>query len=175
MTPTLTEIHQRSVAFRAEIVRRAALVVQKEDHRYFIPNTPYGVPKLHPEPPKPSRNEEPAYWHCMWFYDLVFGQRRTPAEGPSVRRIQSVVAEAYGFSMVEFLADRRTMPLVLARQIAMHLAKRMTGRSLPEIGRRFGGRDHTTVIYAVNKIDRMLAGDTEFSDRVHALKLAILA
>jgi chromosomal replication initiator protein len=59
---------------------------------------------------------------------------------------------------------------VRPRQVAMYLAKTMTLRSLPEIGRRFGGRDHTTVLHAVRKIEGLVGKDTALSEEVESLK-----
>ena len=59
------------------------------------------------------------------------------------------------------LSQRRSRPLARPRQLAMYLAKKMTTRSLPEIGRRFANRDHTTVIHAVKTIDRLFKIDNE--------------
>jgi chromosomal replication initiator protein len=60
--------------------------------------------------------------------------------------------------------------VVRPRQIAMYLAKTLTLRSLPEIGRRFGGRDHTTVLHAVRKIENLVGNDTTTADEVELLK-----
>ena len=60
--------------------------------------------------------------------------------------------------------------MVRPRQVAMYLAKTLTLRSLPEIGRRFGGRDHTTVLHAVRKIEGLVARDTALSEEVESLK-----
>jgi chromosomal replication initiator protein len=64
----------------------------------------------------------------------------------------------------------RTANVVRPRQIAMYLAKTLTLRSLPEIGRRFGGRDHTTVLHAVRKIENLVGNDTTTADEVELLK-----
>jgi chromosomal replication initiator protein len=68
------------------------------------------------------------------------------------------------------LSSRRTANVVRPRQIAMYLAKTLTLRSLPEIGRRFGGRDHTTVLHAVRKIETLVGKDTTTADEVELLK-----
>nr|WP_283815053.1 MULTISPECIES: helix-turn-helix domain-containing protein [unclassified Bradyrhizobium] len=71
----------------------------------------------------------------------------------TVRDIQIAVCDRLGVTMAEFLGERRHGPIAHARQIAMYLAKVLTGRSLPEIGRRFE-RDHTTIMHGVRKIHR---------------------
>lgn len=75
------------------------------------------------------------------------------AQRVKVDDIQLAVARHFNVSRLDLVSQRRTTALVKPRQIAMHLAKTMTPRSLPEIGRRFGDRDHTTVLYAVRKIE----------------------
>ena len=71
---------------------------------------------------------------------------------------------------VHRVVERRTAAVVRPRQIAMYLSKVLTLRSLPEIGRRFGGRDHTTVLHAVRKIEKQLHDDHTLSDEVELLK-----
>ena len=71
---------------------------------------------------------------------------------PRVADIRKVVAEIAGVEDNDLLSGRRTRAVVRPRQVAMYIAKTVTSRSLPEIGRRFGGRDHTTVLHAVRKV-----------------------
>src|SRR5271168_1149528 len=87
-----------------------------------------------------------------------------------IEDIQRVVARQYNVSRSELLSSRRTANVVRPRQVAMYLAKTLTLRSLPEIGRRFGGRDHTTVLHAVRKIEALVAKDTALSEEVESLK-----
>ena len=68
------------------------------------------------------------------------------------------------------MSARRTANVVRPRQVAMYLSKVMTLRSLPEIGRRFGGRDHTTVLHAVRKIEGLTGSDEALREDVRALK-----
>jgi chromosomal replication initiator protein len=87
-----------------------------------------------------------------------------------IEDIQRVVARQYNVSRSDLLSSRRTANVVRPRQVAMYLAKTLTLRSLPEIGRRFGGRDHTTVLHAVRKIEHLIGSDTSLADEVDALK-----
>jgi len=87
-----------------------------------------------------------------------------------IEDIQRVVARQYSVSRSDLLSSRRTANVVRPRQVAMYLAKTLTLRSLPEIGRRFGGRDHTTVLHAVRKIEALVAKDTSLSEEVESLK-----
>lgn len=90
-----------------------------------------------------------------------------------IEDIQRVVARHYNVSKADLLSSRRTRTIVRPRQIAMYLAKVLTPRSLPEIGRRFGGRDHTTVLHAVRKIEGMIEGDKTLAEEIELLKRLI--
>ena len=102
--------------------------------------------------------------------DLI-GQREP--RRVKIEDIQRVVARHYNVSKADLLSSRRTRTIVRPRQIAMYLAKVLTPRSLPEIGRRFGGRDHTTVLHAVRKIEGLIQGDMTLADEIDLLKRMI--
>jgi chromosomal replication initiator protein len=87
-----------------------------------------------------------------------------------IEDIQRVVARQYNVSRSDLLSSRRTANVVRPRQIAMYLAKTLTLRSLPEIGRRFGGRDHTTVLHAVRKIENLVGNDNVLAEEIEILK-----
>jgi chromosomal replication initiator protein len=87
-----------------------------------------------------------------------------------IEEIQRVVARQYNVSRADLLSSRRTANVVRPRQVAMYLAKQLTLRSLPEIGRRFGGRDHTTVLHAVRKIENLVSTDTALAEEIELLK-----
>ena len=87
-----------------------------------------------------------------------------------IEDIQKLVASHYNISRADILSSRRTANVVRPRQIAMYLSKVLTLRSLPEIGRRFGGRDHTTVLHAVRKIEELAAKDKGLAEVIELLK-----
>ncbi len=87
-----------------------------------------------------------------------------------IEEIQRIVARQYNVSRADLLSSRRTANVVRPRQVAMYLAKTLTLRSLPEIGRRFGGRDHTTVLHAVRKIEGLVGNDAMLADEIEVLK-----
>ncbi|MFZ4111528.1 MAG: helix-turn-helix domain-containing protein, partial [Polymorphobacter sp.] len=90
----------------------------------------------------------------------------------TIDEIQRKVAEYYALKMADLLSARRAREVARPRQVAMYLAKKLTPRSLPEIGRRFGGRDHTTVMHAVKRIEELRAADSELNnDVVHLARL----
>ncbi len=84
-------------------------------------------------------------------------------------RIVTTVAERYGIKPEAMLGQRRTQAVALPRQVAMYLLRQLTDLSLAEIGRIFEGRDHTTVLYACDKIGRRINGDESFSEKINAL------
>ncbi|MCT8268309.1 chromosomal replication initiator protein DnaA [Afifella sp. JA880] len=87
-----------------------------------------------------------------------------------IEDIQKIVARHYNVSRQDLVSARRTRTVVRPRQIAMYLAKTMTPRSFPEIGKRFGGRDHTTVLHAVRKIEGLVGADQKLSDEIELLR-----
>ena len=92
----------------------------------------------------------------------------------TVDKIQNVVSNYFNIALSEMLSQRRSRPLARPRQIAMYLAKKMTARSLPEIGRRFANRDHTTVIHAVKTITRLSEQDDEMKKNINQIKNLLL-
>jgi chromosomal replication initiation ATPase DnaA len=92
---------------------------------------------------------------------------------PSIRKIIVAVAQDYGIAPIDMMSHRRTYDVVLPRQVAMYIAKTTTLRSLPDIGRQFGGKDHTTVLSAVRKIARLIAVDPELASKVEALRASV--
>lgn len=91
-----------------------------------------------------------------------------------IEDIQKIVAHQFNVSRNDLLSNRRTRVIVRPRQIAMYLSKIMTPRSLPEIGRRFGGRDHTTVLHAVRKVEELCSQDQKMARELELLKRMIL-
>ena len=107
---------------------------------------------------------------CKNILKDVFNQTRVI----TVDKIQNTVSNFYNISLNEMLSQRRSRPLARPRQIAMYLAKKMTTRSLPEIGRRFANRDHTTVIHAVKTITRLSEQDDEMKKNINQIKSLLL-
>ncbi len=92
----------------------------------------------------------------------------------TVDKIQNIVSNYFNIGLADMLSQRRSRPLARPRQIAMYLAKKMTSRSLPEIGRRFANRDHTTVIHAVKTITRLSEQDDEMKKNISQIKSLLL-
>ncbi len=93
----------------------------------------------------------------------------------SVEEIQRKVAEHYHIRLADLVGPKRLRSFARPRQVAMYLAKTMTSRSLPDIGRRFGGRDHTTIIHGVRKIEELMGTDSQIADDLEILRRALEA
>lgn len=91
----------------------------------------------------------------------------------TVDRIQQAVGEKYEVKLEDFIAKKRTKSIAFPRQIAMYLSRELTDYSLPKIGEEFGGRDHTTVIHAHEKVSKLLEKDTELDKEIEQLKETI--
>ena len=88
----------------------------------------------------------------------------------TIEEIQKAVVRHYSIRMADMTSARRSLAIARPRQMAMYLAKQLTPRTLPEIGKRFGGRDHTTVMHALRQIERLTAEDRTIADDLEALK-----
>jgi chromosomal replication initiator protein len=88
----------------------------------------------------------------------------------TIEEIQKRVAEHYNIRLTDMSSPRRARNVARPRQVAMYLAKQLTSRSLPEIGRRFGGRDHTTVMHAVSRVAELMQQDSAFAEDVELLR-----
>ena len=93
----------------------------------------------------------------------------------TIDKIQTITSNFFSISLSDMLSPRRSRPLARPRQIAMYLAKKLTPRSLPEIGRKFSNRDHTTVIHAVKTIEKLSEQNDEIKKNVEELKSLILS
>ena len=87
----------------------------------------------------------------------------------TIETIQKKVAEHFQIRLADMTSKRRPNNIAIPRQIAMYLSKQLTQRSLPDIGRKLGGRDHTTVMHAVKKVDELRAADRHFDEDVNML------
>jgi chromosomal replication initiator protein len=88
----------------------------------------------------------------------------------TIEEIQKRVAEHFNIKVSDMHSARRSRGVARPRQVAMYLSKLLTPRSLPEIGRKFGGRDHTTVMHAVRRVEELRASDSSFAEDVELLR-----
>jgi len=144
-----------------EVIAHAREVIAKR-RQNLAPNLPSPIkikpPKVYvkksPKPAEIARQDDPI------LPALAF---------PRIIEIQKVCCKYFGIWQIDLLSSRRTGSLVYARHVAMYLAKTLTLHSYPEIGRRFGGRDHTTILHAFRKIERSIPNNTILSGQIETL------
>lgn len=110
----------------------------------------------------------------------LYPGRRAPGAGraatvPTVERVQDATCELFGLTREELLSDTRSQRITWPRQVAMYLARELTGRSLPAIAAAFGGRNHTTVMHACKRTAERVAADPDVSETVRTLSERIHA
>ncbi|GAA0598322.1 chromosomal replication initiator protein DnaA [Craurococcus roseus] len=103
-------------------------------------------------------------------HEVLHDLLRAHEKRVSIEDIQKRVAEHYNIRLTDMSSARRARSVARPRQVAMYLAKHLTQRSLPEIGRRFGNRDHTTVMHAVSRVAELMAEDAAFAEDVSLLR-----
>ena len=105
--------------------------------------------------------------------DTLSDSRYTAGQRLTVDRIQRAVCDEFRLSLTDMVSKRRARAVARPRQVAMYLSKKMTKRSLPDIGRRFGGRDHTTVMHAVKRIDALRLEDAAFNTQIETVEAVL--
>lgn len=141
--------------FRSRVGSRKLLVLLHEFHGEVLAE----IEDLPPQPLPPIPNEAIAVASEIAFPDWV----------NIVTRIKSAVCKEFNISAVDLVSQRRAPKFVLPRQVGIFLCRKITTRSLPEIARRFGGRDHSTALHAVRKIEQRIETDAALLARVTML------
>ena len=174
----VTEINSHDRDLRLKILERRVQEKRAQDPSFEIPRDV--IELLADKLTESGRELEGAVTrlYATWQYtqtritfDLVETTIRDLVNGIEPRRIKiedilRLVSRHYGVSKSDILSPRRHRSVVWPRQIGMYLSKQLTTRSLPEIGRRFGDRDHTTVLHAIRKIEGDINGDTRLKDEI---------
>jgi chromosomal replication initiation ATPase DnaA len=156
-------LHQARKARLQRIAARA--VVQAEMERESV------RPAL-PAAPRHRRDRDYERAWAREILGLVEAPDR-PARRPRVEDIQRLVAQHLGLRPGDIVGSQRSRPAHRARQVAMYLARELTTKSFPEIGRCFGNRDHTTVLRAAHRIGGLLARDAELAAAVDRVRAAL--
>lgn len=162
-------IHNPALAAQIAAVKaaRARMGINPYSPRVFVRPPPPVVEIIEPQAPEPK--------------PLVFKKheiiKNQALEVIALRQKSKPIIDAaavyYGVEILELLSSRRTLRIVIPRQVAMFVCAEYTPLSLPEIGRRFGGRDHTTVLHAHRKIKQLIAdGDAEIISAVEKIRHA---
>lgn len=167
----LAQIHERHKQFHQRIARRAAALQARSSDGTSI-ERPVAIIQVKPEPPPPPAKPmfPPVPDHLMVEAHRVL---KSPAWDGSILKIQRAVCADYGVSMNDLVSSRRTADIVRPRQVAVYLCRRLTVKSLPEIGRKFGGRDHTTMIAAIRRIERLIASDQVLHARINSIEASL--
>lgn len=146
----------RQNAIRSELFRRK--LVEHHDYRLLMPATAKvkkKEPIIIPREPSPEFKE-------LWFgvpEDVI-------VVPPLIDEVKRAVCNFYGLTNIQIISERRELTTTRPRQIAIYLAKHLTGKSYPEIARRFGKRDHTTAISSVRRIEALCAKDWQIAHDV---------
>jgi hypothetical protein len=169
MTPMQMELHAER---KARLERMGGWAPRRQ---IIAVPPPVPTPKIEPEPAKPEP-VKPLWFRPLsarpWYVFFAEAMVRPPKPEPErlrIAKILRVVAQHFDVKTTDLTSARRTDRIVRPRQIAMYLSRRLTDQSLPEIGRRFGGRDHTTVLHAVNVCERILMDEEKYADDIRAL------
>lgn len=107
--------------------------------------------------------------------DCLADVLRSSERQVTIEEIQRQVSDHYNIRLSDLIGPKRVRIFARPRQVAMYLSKHMTSRSLPEIGRRFGGRDHTTVMHGVRRIDELRVADSQIAEDIELLRRALEA
>jgi hypothetical protein len=157
----------------AEEVLAHARMIQARRRACLVPVKP-PAPKVEEIKPAPLRFTNARHYGPIYIrygtpeWDAYYIPPETPARKgpPTVRYIARYIACVTGTPLNDLISPRREARVVRPRQIVMYLAKKLTSRSLPDIGRQLGGRDHTTVLHAVRKMERLCQLDSEFAAQI---------
>jgi hypothetical protein len=177
LTPTQRDAVERSRSFRKTIAAKAVELAHRKANaalealRVVALEAPLSrTPSIRTIAPEamPAEIDPPG---PNWF--VVLGSDPKRSDYPSIRDIQKAVCKHYDVKMMDLLSTRRTAEIVKPRQVAMFLCKDLTPHSLPQLGRRFGGKDHTTVLHAVRKVERLCQCDAELAHDIATLTKAI--
>lgn len=179
LTPTQRQAIERRRAFHESIAARAAAQRPQPERstgiKGYVP-VERALKQLEPEAPNVDMLLRALPREVM-IWPVIPPEKKPPVSlrdevqnnRISIRKIQKAVSEFYGVGLNYLLSQRRIKTIVLPRQVGMYLAKIITKKSLPEIGRRFGGRDHTTVLHACRKIEALMLKDADLAHEVALL------
>jgi hypothetical protein len=124
-----------------------------------------------PEPTHSERGPRSAFQKWIDSFEPIPNVNKYP----TVHDIKKCVSEQFDVPVLDLESARKTKKIVLARQVAMYLLKELTPRSFPDIGRKFGNRDHSTVIWAVRRIEEMMGADSALAEIVSGLSAKVQA
>jgi chromosomal replication initiation ATPase DnaA len=164
LTPTQLKAVERSRNFRESIAAKAAELAARKVQSKLAAVAVASIEAPLAQTPNVVITEPPS---PNWF--VILACEDVKRRHPSILQIQKAVCAHYGVKLADVLSSRRTASIVRPRQVAYYLCKEMTPHSLPQIGRRFGGRDHTTALSGIRKIERLRRADAELDGLLNTL------
>lgn len=173
---TPTQLHERAKR-RARLARldRASLLYKIEAGISSVHDKPCRLDKadaLEPRDEWVARQKRIPIPKALWFSVVSEIGPVEPAK-PLIDEVIKAVAKYYGVSRVDILSARRTVSVVRPRQVGYYLAQKLTLKSLPEIGRRFGGRVHTSALSGIRKIERLRRDDPKLDADLRAIASSV--
>ena len=160
--------HARAVRRRLRYPRNAV-----KDHGIDLKRKPEPAVVAELPPPAPPTVLPLGIGTPLPEYELVYALNSTVPPSLSIRAIQCAVCQHYGVSLVDLCSSRRDMAIVLPRQVAVWLCRRLTTHSMPAIGHHFGGRDHTTILHAARRVDELRQTDAAMQALLDAFVAAL--
>ncbi len=178
----VAEVGSMDLELRHKILEKCVAVEKREDNNFAVPDTVLDF--LANRLTEGGRELEGAIIRVRAAYRLtnepitveraefIVRDLMSSAEPKRIKidDILKMVTKHFGVNRSDLLSNRRNRSIVRPRQIGMYLAKNLTSRSLPEIGRRFGNRDHTTVLHAIRKVEQLMADDMSLKEEIDLLK-----
>jgi len=172
MSPTLQEAHERHKRFHQSIARRANIV--RQDSSPVAKETVIGkeVEPLEPIEVTEVDNVLSKYKKSQTMLRPIVEVEEEPigVQGVPISLIIDALCAHFGLTKLQMMSERRDAIVVRARQVGFWLCKQLTTRSLPYIGRRFGGRDHTTVLFGIRRVSVKLENDPDLREEVFMLR-----
>lgn len=162
MTPTQIELHNAHKARLQRIAQAAARLNPKTDKEYSA--------ALNAEENKDEWADRQIRYHKPFWFSVTSACKITKKGLPTIRSIQRTTCDVFDVNLHDILSSRRTLPLIIPRQVSMYLAKEMTLLSYPRIARATGDRDHTTAMHAHRKIAKLLQSDGMLAARVAEIR-----
>ena len=169
VTPSQRAIHARHCQINQRVAEAAAVRFERKWRKANPKLNETPAPEMPAAEPKPPNKCDERAWMIT-----ICGVADLPRRPPSMNEIMRAVAVEYRVTVIDIVSARRAKKVVLPRHIAMLLARRLTHLSMPQIGQRMGGRDHTTILHGVRSIEQKIASDPALATVVARIELSLV-
>lgn len=169
VTPSQRAIHARHRQINQRVADAAAIRFERKWRKQLPSSNETPAPEQPVTETKPPDKCDERAWTIT-----ICGVADLPRRPPSVNEIIRAVAAEYRVSVMDIVSARCAKKVVLPRHIAMLLARRLTHLSMPQIGQRMGGRDHTTILHGVRSIEQKIASDPALAEIVARIELSLV-